>query len=213
MSMVSSDLIEAKRLGRVLERDWIWPAWPESTIAQDRLIEILYSTRNPLFVSNLAGLWGGRVDLAQRFVAAECHVKLHETLGQSHAANLVQANLIELISCLGVESLGAFGLVIEQGIGEAQIAGFLEAAESGRQEGFVQSLALIVRASERVVRSVWQVHDAFDFLVFPSATDDLDSLEAMARDRRASVVSPTPSESADFQVWTTHELLLAAEVS
>jgi len=116
----------------------------------------------------------------------------------THAIDLVQANLIQLLSAIGRESVDFFFLPVRRTVEEFQIAGALEALESARQDGHIRFLGLQCVGSPFAALGVWQFHDAFEVVRMRRSQSDheaYDTLSPLARERRVGVVTDQPFDA------------------
>jgi len=113
-------------------------------------------------------------------------VDLERATDSRHAADLVQAHLIETLSALGRPCVDFYFLRSRIAYREDQISGALETLELARQEGHVSYLGLHAEGPADPTLANWMLHDAFEVLSFePGAHDDL---LALARQRRVGLI-------------------------
>ena len=116
-----------------------------------------------------------------------------EATEQAHATDLVQAHLIETLSCIGRDYWDFYFLRVRRTVPEFVISGVLEALEMARQEGHIRHIGLHSVGDANPTIGLWRLHDAFEAILIER---DPDPLVALARERRVGVVSPLPIEGA-----------------
>lgn len=112
-----------------------------------------------------------------------------------HASDLIQAHLIETLSCVGREHLDFYFLRVRRAVEEYQIAGALEAMEMARQEGHIRFLGICCDGHPLATLGVLQFHDAFDALMTPRNHYDEEAyktLSPLAHERRVGVLTTRP---------------------
>ena len=145
--------------------------------------------------------------------------EVERAVDATHASNLVQARLIEVLSGIGRDYLDIVALPFRKSYTEAQIAGTFEALENARLEGHIRFLALRFCSSLFACGAFWRLHDGFDLLWLPQNGDTdrpTDLLQAMAKERRVgqifdavettqpqpdSVQLVTVTSSAEVDTW------------
>lgn len=114
---------------------------------------------------------------------------------ERHASHLLQAQLIQVLSCLGRPQIDFFCFKVRKGLEEFQINGALSALEEARQDGLVKWIGLSSEGPALAALGTWQFHDAFDVvLVSRSHFDQTDyaTLAPLAIERRVGVVTTKP---------------------
>ncbi len=112
-----------------------------------------------------------------------------------HAADLIQAHLLETLSSIGREWIDIYFLRVRKNMGEAQISGALEAMEMARQEGHIRHLGLLSDGPALATLGLWQFHDAFEAIMVPRnpvIADQYQTLSPLAQERRVGIVSCKP---------------------
>jgi aryl-alcohol dehydrogenase-like predicted oxidoreductase len=151
-------------------------------------------------VSNRPGLWGGKMRGTDALLMTVGGVEIENAVDEGHAANLLQANLIENLCAVGRECLDFYFLRVRRALDEAQLAGALRALEMARAEGHVRYIGLCCDGPGIAVLGAWQFHDAFEVLLVPrNHYDDsaFQTLEPVARERRVGVVTSRPLDWGD----------------
>jgi aryl-alcohol dehydrogenase-like predicted oxidoreductase len=116
-----------------------------------------------------------------------------------HSADLVQAHLFEVLTCVGRDCLDVYFLRVRRAAEEYQIAGALMALETARQEGHVRFLGIFCDGPPLATLGTWQFHDAFEVLLAPVG-EALEMLEPLARERRVGVVCFSSRSLRDREV-------------
>jgi len=119
---------------------------------------------------------------------------LERAVDQKHAADLVQAHIIQTLSAIGREWVDFYFVRSRRALEEYQLSGAFEALENARREGHIRFLGLYAEGSTQATIANWQFHDAFEVI----CSDGDSALEAMAGDRRVGVLkrSKEPLENS-----------------
>ncbi len=123
-----------------------------------------------------------------------------------HAGNLVQAHMIETLSCIGREYWDFYFLRFKGAVSESNLSGAFEALEMAKQEGHVRFIGLCCDGNPQALLSMWSLHDAFDAVMIQSSAD-VSILAPFARQRRVGVLAP---EGGDIKLINVRS---AAEVA
>jgi aryl-alcohol dehydrogenase-like predicted oxidoreductase len=110
----------------------------------------------------------------------------------SHAANLVEADIIQTLSAIGREMLDVYFLRIRKPVSEFRVSGALEALESARQQGHLRFIGMCCDQDPFPALATWQLHDAFELVMAPRSPVDhraFDTLQSLARQRRVGMVA------------------------
>jgi hypothetical protein len=141
----------------------------------------------PIDVSVSPALWGGKLNRKEAVVSCFSSSAYENATESSHAIDLTQAHLIEVLSCLGRETLDFYFLRVRRMVEEFQLAGALEAMELARQEGHIRHLGIACDGPSLSTLGVWQFNDAFEAIYIPDAEAGT-TLRGLARERRVGVV-------------------------
>jgi aryl-alcohol dehydrogenase-like predicted oxidoreductase len=180
------------RTNRTFPRVWLRLALPRSPDELQALVESVSDISVPLDITSQPGLWGALVQGENRFLTYVGSSHFENATDDAHAANLVQADLIQTLSAIGNETIDVYFLRIRKALEEFQINGILEALESAKQEGHVRFLGLCCDGNPFAALSLWQFHDAFDILQAPANPIDheaYDTLTPLARERRVGILA------------------------
>lgn len=184
------------RTNRAFPPVWLSLSDPSDPGDAEPLVQAAIESGLPIDVTASPARWGGLLrNHEEPFVTCIGNADYASAVDATHATDLVQANLIEILSCLGRPRLDIYWLRVLRAVEEFQIAGALEALESARQEGHVGYLGLFAQGPGLAVQAVWQFHDAFEVLLVPrNHADDAAYrlLAPMAASRRVGVVSCRP---------------------
>ena len=143
---------------------------------------------NPVLFGNVLR---GRNDLILKCSSSSC---LENAIDESHAFNLIQAELIQNLCAIGRSRIDFFMLTIRSSLEEFQISGALHALEQAIQEGNVGYTGLKVTGSPLSTLALWQFRDGFDVIEIQATPDSHASLEAilpLASARRVGIVIKT----------------------
>lgn len=176
------------------------PVWLRLTATPDRLdraplVEAALATQVPIDISGQPGLWGGYLRGTDAVIACNSDARYENATDENHATDLLQAHLIETLSCLGREYFDFYFLRVRRAVEEYQISGVLRALELARQEGHIRYLGLLSDGSPLATLGVWQFHDAFDVIQLsrnPLETEPFEMLAPLAKERRVGVVTNRP---------------------
>jgi len=171
---------------------WLKLALPKHSEDLDAFIEAVSDADLPVDVTSQPGLWGGKLRGDGHFRTYTSSSHFEHATDSSHAANLVQADLIQTLSAIGHETIDIYFLRIRRAVEEFQINGVLEALESAKQEGHIRFIGLASEGNPFGALSMWQFHDAFDVLQVarnPIEKDAYETLSPLARQRRVGIVT------------------------
>jgi len=194
------------RTNRKFPPIWLSLLVPEQGQTQ-ALVEAALDARTVIDISSQPALWGGFLRGTAAELMAVASTNLVNATSHDHAADMVQGDLIQLLSCIGREYIDLYFLPIQRRLEEHQISGALEALEMNKQEGLIRHLGLAGMGSVPAVLSTWQFHDAFDVILLPRNPiehDLFDALQGLAADRRVGVVTSRPLDwglGAPFTVF------------
>lgn len=135
-------------------------------------------------ISTQPALWGGLLRAYRGWFLSCSSYDLERATTDRHAADLIEAHLIETLSAAGRPCIDFYCLRIRYRLQEFQLAGALEALESAREEGMVRFVGLA--AEGPAAMSAWQLHDAFEILL--AEGEHLKALQPMARERRVGII-------------------------
>ena len=187
-----------KILGRTnLEFPDVWlqlgvPNRPEDIPA---FVEAAVGSGLPLEVTSQPGLWGGYLRGHSPFLAATGSLNYTTGSDTAHASDLVQSELIHLLSSLGRETIDAYFLPVRESAEEFQVNGALEALEAARQEGHIRFVGLHAVGHPLSALGLWQFHDGFELVRYRRNhvyTEAHETLEPMAAARRVGIVTDGP---------------------
>lgn len=183
------------RTNRAFPSVWLSLSLPDRPDAYDDLIAAALASGAPIDVTSQPGLWGGRMRGTEAILSCVSSSHFENAHDESHATDLVQAHLIETLSCIGREYFDFYFLRVRRGVEEYQISGALQAMELARQEGHIRYLGICCDGPSLATMGVWQFHDAFDVLLVPRNhydSEPYDTLAPMARERRVGIVTSRP---------------------
>ena len=126
---------------------------------------------------------------AEDVLSVKSSAHYERATSQDHATDLMQAHLIEVLSCLGRPMIDFYFLRVRRVVEEYQINGALAALEFAKQEGHVKHIGIVADGPAIAVQGVWQFHDAFEVLLVKPEDS---SLANLAKERRVGVVTEVP---------------------
>lgn len=147
-------------------------------------------------VSSQPALWGGLLRCYSGAFLTRSSRDLERAVSESHAADLLEAHLIETLSCLGRPTIDLFCLRIRSRWDEAILQGVFAALESARQDGMVRFVGLAAE-NEDESRRLYERHDAFEFALVSRGS----VTQQMAVDRRAGVIVEVCEEPQPFELY------------
>ena len=163
-----------------------------SVSAQSTPEELVNAVRElaiPIDISSQPALWGGFLRGAEDVLSVKSSAHYERATSQDHATDLMQAHLIEVLSCLGRPMIDFYFLRVRRVVEEYQINGALAALEFAKQEGHVKHIGIVADGPAIAVQGVWQFHDAFEVLLVKPEDS---SLANLAKERRVGVVTEVP---------------------
>ena len=165
-----------------------------SSPAFDEFIRAAQMAKTPLDISSAPGLWGGllRGDATTELMTVSNTDYEHAT-SSAHAADLIQAHLLETLSAIGREKIDFYFLTSRSRLQETQLSGALQTIEMARQEGHIGFVGIHAEGPEDATYANWHLHDAFELisLTGPSAT-----LRSIAQQRRVGIIDRTTAPSS-----------------
>jgi hypothetical protein len=159
------------------------------------LVSAALEAKVPIDITSSPGLWGGQMRGTDAFLTCISSFDYEHANDERHAADLVQAHLIETLSCIGREHFDIYFLRIRRAVEEYQISGALEALEAARQEGHIRYIGLCCDGPSLAILGAWQFHDAFDVILTPRNHLDEEAyhtLAPLAKERRVGVITSRP---------------------
>lgn len=111
------------------------------------------------------------------------------------AAELTEAHLIETLSAIGRPCIDFYAVSVHSGWGEATLNGVLEALESARQDGMVGHFGLALEGDGRKAIGLWQMRDAFEFVIAPKALQS--TVQPLAAARNVGLVIAQEGDAQD----------------
>ena len=174
------------RTNRVFPRIWLslvgpGPSPEKSAETAERAVR----AKTPLDISRNTVYWSQFVRGNDEAVLIQVGaVDLEWAVDAKHAADLVQAHLLQTLSAIGREWVDFYFLRSRRALEEYQLSGAFEALENARRDGNVRYLGLYVDGPAQATMANWQFHDAFEVVCLEGDP----SLEAMALDRRVGIV-------------------------
>ncbi|HRJ26485.1 MAG TPA: hypothetical protein PLO61_03110 [Fimbriimonadaceae bacterium] len=162
---------------------------------RDQLVGAALETGAPIDISTSPGLWGGALRGREASILARIGSTLDSAQDSDHAANLIQAEILQTLCAVGREQIDFLVLRVKRRREEFQIEGALQALEMAKQDGHARFLGLSAEGSGLGVLSTWQFHDAFEILMVPRNpihSEPYQTLQPVARERRVGVVTTQP---------------------
>lgn len=197
-SIVASGLLG--RTNQQFPSIWLSLRHPSSGVSFGDLASAAVEARAPIDVSNKPALWGGMMRGTDATLMVQSSLDYQRATDEDHACDLIQAHLIEVLSCIGREWMDLYYLRVETMPEEFQLSGALQALELAKQEGHVKHIGLSCAGIPFAALGAWQFHDAFETLLVPRSYSDGDAyqvLSPLARERRVGIVTSQPFRSGN----------------
>ncbi|MFQ3587780.1 MAG: hypothetical protein SNJ74_09420 [Fimbriimonadaceae bacterium] len=153
----------------------------------------------PLDITSQPGIWGSHLRGRDATLVAVGRSDIESATEEAHAADLVQAHILEILCSLTRPTVDFYALRVRRAMEEFQVSGALMALESARQEGHIRHLALWVDGPPLAALGLWQFHDAFEVVFAPVSHRERSAettLTPLARERRVGIVGTRPLEWA-----------------
>jgi hypothetical protein len=175
------------RTNQPFPRHWLALEVPQVSSEIDPLVAAALASGLPIDVTSQPGLWGGKMRGTDATLMCVSAADYERATDDRHAADLIQANLIEALSCIGREHFDLYFLRLRTRLSESVLNGVLEALEMARQEGHIRFLGLACDGPVDAILPQWQLHDAFEALL-TADREATEVLGGMARQRRVGHV-------------------------
>lgn len=178
------------RTNRQFNQNW-WQLRAEPSHSFEELVHAVRATESPIDLSFQPALFGPKLRGATNPILVQFGFDLENAIDEDHATDLTQATLIQTLSSIGQECLDFFILKVRKPLEEFQVNGALAAMDAAKTDGHIRYLGLASSANPITTLGLWQFHDAFDVILFPSSAWDADSdetLSPLAQTRRVGEV-------------------------
>jgi len=164
------------------------------------MVEAAIALGVPIDITSQPALWGQYLRGTVSPLVAFGGQEIERATSEGHASDLVQANLIELLSSVGRICLDFYFLRVRRALEEFQISGALSALEAARHEGHIRFLGLGAIGHSVGVRSIWQFHDGFEVLAISreGSNGDPGGLVSLALERRVGVLTITDNPTMTY---------------
>ncbi|GMV88799.1 MAG: hypothetical protein AMXMBFR81_17300 [Chthonomonas sp.] len=134
---------------------------------------------HPLDVSSQPALWGGAMRGCDAVLIAGGGVEVLGATSRDHAADLLHAHLIQVLSSVGREHLDVLCLPISRPLPEQAVLGALAGARAAQAEGLVGSLALTGPNPDQAATLLSNHSDLEFALVRPEDVSHFESTERL----------------------------------
>ncbi len=199
------------RTNRSFPSIWLSLSLPHGGQDIDSLAAAAKESQCPINVTGQPALWGAKLRGTTSPLICISSIDYQDAQDEAHACHLVQAHMIQVLSCLGREKLDFYYLRVRRAVEEFQISGALQAMELAKQEGHIEYLGICSDGPAMATLANWQFHNAFDTLLVPRSRfsqEAYQTLEPLARERRVGVVTSNPFKGSD-----THSVVEAMELA
>lgn len=169
------------RTNREFPMEWLRP------VGTDRaLIEACIASGLPIDITGQTALWGNALR-GKKATTVYCLSDEYLRVTGGMSGSVVEAELVQLMSCLGNPFVDVLLLPLRRRPEDEQILNALAAIEDARVDGLIGTLGFKVLGGSFAVMSTWSMYDAFDLAVIPERTD-LGPILPLAQDRRVGLV-------------------------
>lgn len=196
--------MESELLGRTNKaypRVWLSLAVPTDSAAITSLLDAAVGSSTVLDISSQPALWGGRLRKENSTLLASGGLDIERATDEKHAGDLIQAQLIQILSSLGHEQIEFYFLKVRRALEEYQLSGAFAALEMARQEGHIGHIGLWVDGPALAILPTWQFHDAFEAVILKE--HHLATLAPFAAERRVGVVVLGENQVSAYTRLTT----------
>lgn len=162
----------------------------------------------PLDLSTSPALWGGQMRGTSAVLACVGSYDYEIASNTNHAIDLVQAHLIESLSCIGRDYWDFYFFRVRSSVSESVLAGILEALEMARQEDHIRFVGICSEGLAMTTFGLWQLHDGFEVLMVKDGAS-LSTLKGLARERRVAIVAPEGGDARLLSVRSAEEIRCA----
>ena len=183
------------RTNRVFPSVWLSLSLPYPGGDLDALVHSALEANTPIDITSQPALWGGKMRGTEATLCSIGTTEYERSNDETHACDLVQAHLIEILSSIGREKLDFYFFRVRTNAEEYQISGALQALEWAKQEGHVAHIGICCDGPSLATLGAWQFHDAFEVLLVERNhynSEPYDTLAPLAKERRVGVITSRP---------------------
>jgi len=183
------------RTNRSFPSIWLSLSQPNSAEDLQTLAHKALDSGLPIDISSGPAIWGGQMRGTDAPLMVASNSDYERANNESHACDLVQAHLIEVLSSLGRDSIDFYFVRVRRMVEEFQISGVLQALEIAKNEGHVGYIGLMCDGPSLATLGFWQFHDAFEVLSMPRnhySDEAYRTLSPLAKERRVGVITTKP---------------------
>jgi hypothetical protein len=194
------------RTNQKLPSVWLRLEVPTSSAEIDPLAEAALQSGLPLDLSTSPALWGGKMRGTSAILSCVSSSDFEQANDSGHAGNLIQAHMIESLSCIGREHWDFYFLRFRGAVSESILSGVFEALEMAKQEGHIRFIGLASEGDPNKTLAMWSLHDAFDAILIRDP-GHVPILAPVAKQRRVGVLAPTGGNVRLSPVRSSKEVL------
>lgn len=180
----------------LVERPWLRLALPSSPSEIEPLALACAGSSGILDVTLQPGLWGSL--LRESTLMAAGGLDAERATEETHARDLMQAELIQTLSAIGRPSIDLYFFRLRRLLEPFQLAGALEALQDARRDGHIGILGLSVEGPAYAAHSAWSLYNLFGAALVPESMRS--SMAPVAAERETVLVSIGGSERPRLEI-------------
>jgi hypothetical protein len=162
------------RTNRAFPKVWLRLV-SRSDVSPGELVNRALAEETVTDISLNPALWGGQMRGTDSLLMAVGSADIRRATSRAHSGDLIQANLIEILSAIGREWIDFYFLPATEPLSDFQVEGALEALEGAIQEGHIKHLGLACQGTTEAAWSIWRNHDAFEVALLGQNLSESDS--------------------------------------
>lgn len=167
------------------------PHEPKSCVWVNELVDAAAAANTVIDITSQPGLWGAFLP-EQSKVMAIGEAEIEKSIDETHAQNLIECDLIELLSAIRRESMDLYVLRVRNGINERQMDGALNACKLLKQSGVARAIGLYSHDLS-TLKSFLNQSDLVDIILAPdNPLESCHELHALALEKQLDVVTCRP---------------------
>lgn len=167
------------------------PHEPKSCAWVNELVDAAAAANTVIDITSQPGLWGAFLPEESKVMAIG-EAEIEKSIDETHAQNLIECDLIELLSAIRRESMDLYVLRVRNGINERQMDGALNACKLLKQSGVARAIGLHSH-DLATLKSFLNQSDLVDIILAPdNPLESCHELHALALEKQLDVVTCRP---------------------